>query len=297
MSALTKVFVILVAIFSVMLVAVVVTFVVNQENFRVALDNAKADALMAKSAAKTRQGELEAHQDQVAVQRDRLQQRARSLQAQLVHKGEEAAQARVNAISSKRDITRLQARNDHLAVGQRILSETTQQQRNELLALRTEINRVRAELILTTDRLAGQTTEKEALIRNLRAKKEELEAITNEYDKLWALAKEHGWTPDEQAVSTGAVRSQTRIDGMVMAVESTESGDTYVQVNIGQNDGVLPNMEFVVYKRDKHGAQYKGTMLVELVDAAESSAKMRITQEGQQIVKGDLIISGHSSSW
>ena len=295
MSVLTKVFVILVTIFSVMLVAVVVTFVVNQENLRTALVDAEADALMARSAAKALQGEQEAHQNQVAIQLDRLQQQANSLQASLVSKDEQAATAEANEVSLNREITQLKAINNQMAASQRIVSEMAEAQRTELKALRFEINRVGAELILITDRLAAKTTENEALIRDLRAKKEVLEATVSDYNKLWALAKERGWSPGDEDPTEGITRAETRIDGMVTAVESTEGGEIYVQVNVGRNDGVLDNMEFVVFNRDKRGVQYKGTMLVQSVDAAESSGKLRLVQQGQKIVKGDQILSGPSS--
>ena len=296
MSVLTKVFVILVTVFSVMLVAVVVTFVVNQENQSTALSHSQSRARLAENKAKALQAEQESHQAQVDVQMGKLHNEISLAKDQLTRQEEQATQDNVALVNARRDNSRLKAEIGQLVASQNILAETSWAQHNELKALRTNAGKLGAEVVLLSDQLAAMTTERNAVIRDLRTTKEALAAISDDYDKLWALAEQHGWSPGDEASQEKTIRSQTRIDGMVTAVEVVESGDVYLQVNIGSTDGVQPNMEFVVFNRGKGGVKYKGTMIVRGVDNAESSGIMKIVERDQKIVEGDLIFSGLSTT-
>ena len=63
----------------------------------------------------------------------------------------------------------------------------------------------------------------------------------------------------------------TPIQGKVSRVAKVE-GDTFVEINVGKNDGVQPNMRFLIHRGD----QYLGSLVISYVDSNASSGRMSL---------------------
>jgi len=67
------------------------------------------------------------------------------------------------------------------------------------------------------------------------------------------------------------------------------AGDTFVQLNVGSQDAVRENMEFLVFR----GAdQYLGTVVVDNVTDQASTARLRLAAAGAEVRPGDQVLAG-----
>ena len=284
MSVLTKIFVFLVTILSVMLVAVVVTFVANQENMRDKFDAEKGERLLAVASANHKQAAMEAHEENNATQRSELNGKITKLHLLLQDKSDEAANLKAENIGLRRDELAIDARNAELSASSHILSSTVGQIRQELLVIRGALDTSRDRLIRTEDALAEKSTQVDILQRELRFKKEELQENIRAYTSIVAMIEARGISLEEETSEETPAPSDAQIVGAITAVK--EVGDkTYVQLNVGSNDGVVSNMRMLVHE-DSH---YKGNLVVNLVDPESSSGMMTLVQEAVRV--GDQILS------
>ena len=56
-------------------------------------------------------------------------------------------------------------------------------------------------------------------------------------------------------------------------------------VNVGRNDGVMPQMRFYVQR----GEQYVGTLIIKSVDDRNAAGMMSLLQPDQEVITGDAV--------
>ena len=78
---------------------------------------------------------------------------------------------------------------------------------------------------------------------------------------------------------------ETPIRGQVTRVEQIDD-ETFVEVNVGTNDGVATNMKFLVHR----GSQFLGSLVITNVDVQSSAGRMQLLQG--QVAIGDAILTG-----
>ena len=286
MSPLTKVFIVLVTIFSVMLVAIVVTFAANQQNLREKYDAQKRLLNTANASAGLLQREIEALQDRSSKIFADKNGEIQNLKAELRNRTEESAASATRAINIQSERDKLDARNSALSSSIDFLTQESQAMGTELSGLRVELDQSREQLILVSDTAAAQATEIEMLKKEARFHKERIAELTDENQQMLAVLEREGIAIGDEKMAPGQTVATFRIDGSIMAVRQDEGGDTYVQVNIGSNDGVEPNMKFVVHDK----SHYKGSMVITVVDREKSAGKMTLVEE--KIAKGDQVVTG-----
>ena len=288
LSALTKVFVILVTVLSIVLVAVVVTFVANQENWSAKYKATAAALTTAKASARARQAEQQAHQDRI----DKIIADLNSAQNQLKTIAEEkdAAKAGVDAenVRLRNEGNKLGAQNSALVASTQIQTEIYNQQREELALLRKSLDTIRTQLIQLSDDNSDKATKINILEKETRNLQERLAAIGNENEQLIKVLEANNIRIDDPSALDEPRQATFAIAGAVTAIEKV--GETeFVQVNLGRNDGVAPNMEFIVHD----GELYKATMVIgEMVDERSSVGKITLLQQGIAIAPGDQVRSG-----
>jgi len=287
LSVLTKVFVVLVTVLSVLLVAVVVTFAANQENLRTRFQALNADLLVAKQTARTRQAEQEAHGDKQGERLAVLEIDKRQLLSHMAGLDVEAATAKAQIISLRTQIISLQALTAQLGSTGDILSKTSEQQRQELNGLRKQYDIVQTRLITVSDLVNAKSTQVGVLTKELRFAKEQITGLGKTNEQLIAKLHQSGITLEDESAQRPPFQASYRIDGGITAVEAI-GGDVFVQVNVGSNDGVESKMKFLVHDQ---GA-FKGTLVIDMVDLTSSSGRMTLVSDDEQIVSGDHILSG-----
>jgi hypothetical protein len=78
---------------------------------------------------------------------------------------------------------------------------------------------------------------------------------------------------------------ETPIRGQVMEVRQ-QDGQTFVQLNVGEKDNVLPDMKFWVHR----GEKFLGTVRITAVNAQSSAGKVQLAQG--TVKKNDQVLTG-----
>lgn len=289
MSVLTKALVVLVTVLSVLLVAVVVPFVANQENYKEQAEQLQDTVSAARQSARVLQSELDAAQanrtqlirDYEAQAQAQARQTNQLMQDLAQSRGAEQAVA-VALEQAKADQARLTATNQQLT---RMLQATN----DELMTRRNEMVTMELKLIEATDQINELSSQLDTLnvsVRRLREDLAERDSVLRDYEAK--IAKLPQDVRDRMAAveeTTAAYVPNVTIYGQVQKVEKL-AGDTFLQLNIGSRDNVSTNMKFVVYR----GQQFLGTMVVTLVD--EDAAVGRIVLQKDAVKVGDAVRTG-----
>ncbi|BAM03207.1 hypothetical protein [Phycisphaera mikurensis] len=289
MSPLTKAFVVLVTLLSILLVTLVVPFVagvsdlqqeltIEQQKSRSAEVTASnlSDRLVAAESAQAGLqqslnetiSDLESRNAEVAAERNDL--RARLAAAQT---GQQEMQATLAALSEN-DRTKTQLLDTYagkLEEAQQSLVE--QSRRNAELTDRTnELSNERTQLTRSVQRLKERSTELS----------EQLAAASS------ALASAGVEVPEAAASGLAAapVPAGERIFGQVTGIEDATGGRVLVQMNIGASDGVRNGQRFVAFRGDD---QLVGTLEVRSVDDTVSVAS--VVSQQQPLRPSDSIVS------
>lgn len=289
-SILTKVFVVLVTILSVVLVALIVPFVANTEDFKKQADAAKAAQILAEQTAALRQSEVRALKEQGVQEVISLKAERQTLLAQIttmtakVSEAEAAVQKeQADKARSQVELSRLTASHEQFATMFAAMQKELGQRREEMVGQSTK-------LIELADRINQLESEKEALTRRVRQFREQVVQMEERSGQLETAFMK--LPPELRAQVTGddaataiPYESPTVIIGRVTNVQSI-ADETFVQVDIGKNDGVAPNMKFLVHR----GGQFLGNLVITTVDTQSSAGRIQLLQGN--IASGDLVRTG-----
>ena len=293
MNFLTKAFVVLVTFLSVLLVALLVPFVANTQNFRERIE----DLEQAKEAA-----ELRAEQQAAEISALESEQ---SQQVANLTAAKEELRSKVSDLQDQLDQVRaarrqLATENEQLKAGRVRLSTAVKQQGEIMEALQTELKNRRENMlekqtraIQLADRNNELQSQRESLKRKVRHLQEQMtrleERNTELESKLARLPDDVRRRHIQKADAAGAERPsympQGPIHGQVTRVD-TRDGQTFVQLNVGEQDGVERNMKFWVHRGDT----FLGTVLVTAVEVDSAAGKVELSQG--EIQQGDRILTG-----
>jgi hypothetical protein len=283
-SPLTKLFVVLLVILSLLTTAATVVFVSQTEDFKIALDAQKKQL----DAARL---DLAEAQQQAAAQTEIAREANRNAQAE----GEKMRQAmnqlqtRVNEMSAQ-----LADKTSQLALQSADLTRVTEalksaqdangKQAEQITALRSandERLKQNVELNTTVTELTDkyQVTERE---RKYLA--EQLAELKNQADKMGKALQEAGINPIVASAS-GAKLGAPAINGVIRARRNI-AGVEYATISVGANDGVTKGMEFKVI--DRAGGNFLGILTVDSVEPTEATGrltgpKLRAIQPGVEV--------------
>jgi hypothetical protein len=289
-SPLTKVFVVLVTVLSVVLVALVVPFVANTENYKAKLAVAQSDRDAASARAKgleTAAGiaaERDAERVANLVNENRLLTTQRNEYAnKLGDISSSLSSERASKGKADADVSRLSASNAQL-------TSITAALQTELSLRRKENEEKQATAIAQADQIRDLEGAKETLSRQVRSLQQQVVAVQDRSKTLEdAMAR---LDPSTRAQIMGGEQTggpefeaSTPILGKITAVQRVAE-DTFVQINVGKNDGVQANMKFLVHR----GNQFLGTLVITTVDGRAAAGRLRLSQG--DIVAGDAVLSG-----
>lgn len=289
MSVLTKALVVLVTVLSVLLVAVVVPYVANQEHYKDQADQLQTTLASARQSARVLQAEVDAAQasrtqlirDYEAQSQAQARQVNQLMQDLAQARGAEQAAA-VAFEQAKADQTRLTATNQQIT---RMLEATNQ----ELMTRRNEAVAMELKLIEATDQINELSSQLDTLnvsVRRLREELAEREGQVRDFESR--IARLPGDVRDLMLAAEPAAAPYVPdvvIHGQVDKIDQVGS-ETFVQLNIGRRDQVSTNMKFVVYR----GRQFLGTLVVTMVDEDAAVGRMVLLQSPLQ--PGDAVRTG-----
>ena len=268
MSPLTKLFVVLLVVLSLLQTAAVVVYV-NKE------DTSRQAAVQMEERLRARENELEqARQAMTAAQQNLVQvqqegnARASAAAKDINNAQQQAADLSVQLAKASSTNAAQQLDISRLTEGLKASQDTTARLQQEVQRLRTG-----------NDQLVRQTSELNSTVSDLsnrldvteRERKFLAEQLTEEKassQKLGAQLKAMGVAPDQ--ATAAANRQGPPITGVVREVK-TIANMPYATISVGSSDQVAPGMEFKIVDKS---TGYLGSIVVDAVSPNEASGKI-----------------------
>lgn len=284
MHPLTKIFVVLQALLSVLVASLAIPLAVNNDTW-------KNRAASAESAAKLA---LAAQDIQVATAA-RTAERATQLMKDITN---QKTMVEAALIQKQTEITELRsqlaaAQQAAAAVAGQIetLSATAQTQATIIGTQTDEISRRREESLV----LANRNTELQDELRDSMTKLDsalEAQKVLQEQLALLNEQLESTRTMGSMMASAGTtdepvVLASPMTVGRVLRVDSLPSGERLVEIDLGTRDGVAQNMKFLVHRN----GTFMGNLFITTVDVNRAVGRIDLEQAGGVQI-GDLVQGG-----
>ena len=266
MSPLTKLFVVLLVILSLVTTAATVVFGNKVDNFSTQLASAK----LQNSALTT---EVQNAQAAAAAQRDLAQETVRRTQGELEQARQAAnqAQQRINELSAQlADATsRLTLQSADLTRVAEALkaAQDANNKKDESIAMLRQTNddRLRQNVELNTAN-TDLTATLQVTERERRFLAEQLNESKRTVDRQGAMLRDAGINP-----KMATIQPTSRINGVVRDRREI-GGVPYASVSVGSNDGVTKGTEFKVV--DRTSGAFLGIITIDSVEPTESTGRV-----------------------
>lgn len=288
MSPLTKAFVVVVAVLSILLVALVVPFVAKTQNYQATAKQAQTQLASAEQRARSFQAELTAAQGKESERIVGLNAQVKELTATIQQLQTQLADEQIKSRKAAADLAQRDADIASLAASGKQQTQLLDAVSKELNSNRSDLVKQQSQVIELVDRNNELNAQLAGLTRQVQRFKEASVASQEQLDQLQAaivtLPKD---IRDKlrPGTATGSIVPPTPITGRVTEVRSA-GGVTLVEINVGKNDNVAVGMEFTVLRGD----DYLGTLVIEQVDSSRAAG--RITLEDGTIQPQDEVFAG-----
>jgi hypothetical protein len=281
---LTKVFVVLAAVMSLMLAASTMIYAYNAESIRDAFQDMK---LGKELSDRTLSAQAESHARDVATLMGEIETREQEkaeVEADLTALQVQLEQLRREKFNAEAEADRIRGQITQFGVASQTQATLIENYKDEVSELRDDELRFRDERLQLEDAIADQASQIEVLQQENRALQEQLAAANADLEESrgnGAVARSNG------AGSTGPIQLQgPPIRGQINAVRSEPAtGKTLVQVNLGANDRMRENVKLLVFRDNT----FVANIVLKNVDLQDSMGEVVLTAAGQQIRTGDQV--------
>jgi phosphate/sulfate permease len=291
LSVLTKIFVVLVTLLSVALVAAVVPFVANTENYRERFEQENTARKIAQGTAVIRQRQLNEERSVRQAEAMEWKQKVERLEGQIGDLLGTQARIRAEMLQKDFDLDKLRASDTKIRSSNDLQTRTISAQNAELIANRRNVREQAQRLVGLEQRRSELENENEFLLQQMRYLKEQLVALQEGKEDLQNTMSTipleirqtyTGATMDDQMPIL--IDPPHKIEGMVTGV-MTGGEETFVEINVGRTDGVQERMRFFVSR----GEQYVGTLMITTMGDRNAAGPMQIIQQDHQVRQGDVV--------
>ena len=288
MHVLTKVFIVLVSMLSVLLVPLVVVYSHNEDSFKAKYEASESQKRVAQenlSAAELRHNNvvsrLETEIGSLLQDNADLDQEKTNYQVEI----REFESKLINAESLKVDILgQLSVIASANEAGQQIVSSLLSETRD----LRSDSVRLREQNAEFDEANRELTGHLDIAVAARRALQEEMQRMREEQIEAIAKIRDYRATFGEigtvAATTYGGITPDRNLDTEISSVRRTDQG-TYVEIEAGSTDGVKVGWIMVIHK----GGKFIGNLRIERVDINKSSGIVMLEDES----RSGLVQVGH----
>lgn len=277
MSPLSKAFVVLATLLSVVMVVLTVGFAAQTENYREKFGEASADLQVAQSSYARQNTVLSGQLAELRAALSARENADNGVNAQLA--------AKLGEIRSRDErISNLEATNARTTAALAAATETLQasnarsdaqdEQIRGLISDMATLARQKSEAEQAVVAAIGLRDRYENEVRRLQEQLVALETqraeLSDRVDELEVAFQEINQDPDAVIGTTGI-----RIAGAVTSVDQIGDGLTLVELNVGTRDGVKADMPFTIFRGD----QYVGTIRITTVDTDKAVGEVTLSTD------------------
>ena len=281
---LTKVFVVLAAVMSLMLAAATMIYAYNTESVRGAYEKAELARVLSERTLST---QAESHARDIATLMGEIEAREQQIadvRADLDSVKIEAERLRREKLTAESETDRIRGQITQFGVASQTQATLIENYKDEVSELRDGELRFRDARLQLEDAIADQASQIEVLQQENRALQEQLAAATADLEAArgnGAVARTGG------SASTGPVQLQgPPIFGSVRDVQTeAATGKRLVQIDLGANDRMRENVKLLVFR----GGTFVANIVLKNVDLQDSMGEVVLLAEGMQIQQGDRV--------
>lgn len=269
MSVLTKVFVVLLTVFSIALSMLVVAAFAKQEDWRASAMDWQAKSLAADAKART-------ITENAAIE----QQRSLTAQRDYVAQISELRDRQIGSVSEIADLERSLANAENQLTVEQGQATSLSQQNGVILAdlnaerqlsskLVTRNAEVERRNIDLNDRVKELTSDMTMASSQIRSLKQQIVAMGDTAGLSVASQIPSGPATIEAGIPTARVPSMVSLAGSQIRGEITQVDGNLASISVGSADGVAPGMVFLIYRPGRGGSKpiYLGSLRITKVEA------------------------------
>ena len=273
MSMLTKVFVVLLSVFSIAFTSMAVAFVARTANWRETAEKYKEHAQVADTNLRHAHA---AHAAEIATLRDdsrELQRRIGDLEVQLQGARTEVAQVRADLAQAQSEKSSVEAINRGL-LAQLQVADTArseyQRQRNSIEQRNIELERRGVDL---NDRVNELTAQLAVLLEQKRQYEQQINILRTENQKL---SQAHGAAgrpitfESPEGAATPGVTAITPVSASAIRGRVQEVEGELITLTVGSADGVRKDMVFVIHRN----GNYVGDVKISAVEPNRAAGRL-----------------------
>lgn len=282
MHILTKVFVVLAAVLSLMLAAATMIYAHNAEAVRGAFQRAELARVLSE---RTLTAQAETHARERATLMGEIGARDQQLadvRADLDALKIENDRIRREKFAAESETERIKGQISQLGVASQTQATLISSYKDEVSSLRDSELRFRDERLSLEDVIADQASQIEVFQQEIRALEEQLAGARADLERArTGVAAAEGATPSAPVSLSGPP-----IFGTVKAVQlEAGTGKTLVQVDLGANDRMRENVKLLVFR----GNTFVANLVIRRVDLQDSLAEVSLLAPGLQVNAGDRV--------
>jgi hypothetical protein len=280
---LTKVFVVLAAVLSLMLAAATMIYAHNAEAVRGAFQRAELARVLSE---RTLTAQAETHARERATLMGEIGARDQQLadvRADLDALKIENDRLRREKFAAESETERIKGQISQLGVASQTQATLISSYKDEVSSLRDSELRFRDERLSLEDVIADQSSQIEVFQQEIRALEEQLASARADLERArtGVVASGEGGGPSAPVSLSGPP-----IFGTVKAVQTeAATGKTLVQVDLGANDRMRENVKLLVFR----GNTFVANLVIRRVDLQDSLAEVTLLAPGLQVSAGDRV--------
>ena len=268
LSGLTKLFVGLLAVLSIVLSAATVASVATLDNYVEQADTQAAQIATLEAEAQRKDDEYAARLASATNSQTQLRGQLTKLRSDLEGLENDLSARRAELTTARQTVSEVNAVNAAATSALNNAQQAQQVQQEQLAQLRTRIDEVTTQNVELNTELGNVAASRQVLDRERRNLAERLRELQQQQTRTSRALEDAGLDP--RAIAEGRTRVQGNpppINGVVVDLR-TVGGNTVVTVSVGSNDDVREGTEFKVV--DQTTGNFLGNVTIQYVDADES---------------------------
>ncbi len=288
MHTLTKVFIVLQALLSVLVAALVIPMAVNQATWIEKFNDEKARADSAENTAKIQLTQHAASTQALEKELAALNSAKIALERDLERKDTELADLRSRIAAAQQGEAEVKTDLSTLTAGNKTQADIIAMQAGELNSRRAESLQLQQRNIELEDQIRDLATRFDVALDAQRILQEQISQLKSRLAEAGST-RGSGTQPGSTEITNSWVPSP-RVQGRVLSVETTPTGETFVEINLGDRDGLRENMKFILARDGK----FMGNLIVTTIDINRAVGRVELEQE-EGISVNDQVVGGVNS--